>query len=74
MTGRDLCDHCDGSGYEEDDTSMDDMLNFFDQGGRYDKDGNPIIDRSEGKYFHYVADDDEDKKVCEECGGDGIQW
>ena len=34
MTGRDLCDHCDGSGYA----------------------------------------DDEGKKVCEECGGDGIQW
>ena len=33
MTGRDLCEYCDGSGY----------------------------------------DLDEEKKVCEECGGEGIQ-
>ena len=32
MTGRDLCEYCDGSGYA----------------------------------------DDEDKKVCEECGGEGM--
>ena len=28
---------------------FDDMINWFEQGGRYDKDGNPIIDNEESK-------------------------
>ena len=46
MTGRDLCDHCDGSGYVDDENI-------------------PI-----NIYFPNLAT----KKVCDECGGDGIQW
>ena len=45
MTGRDLCEYCDGSGYVDDENI-------------------PI-----NIYFPNLAT----KKVCKECGGEGIQ-
>jgi len=38
------------------DTEMDDMFNWADQGGRYDKKGNPVIDRDPDSYSHYTED------------------